>query len=288
MTDAEGTTGEAQVVVRPDAESTSLAAAERIVDVLSAAIRDHGVAHWSTTGGSTPATIYAALTVPPLVTRVDWSRVELWFGDDRYVPRDHPLSNVQAAEQILLRAGAFAGQSGWGESGEDVITGAEPAATIPVANVHPIPMSEAIGEARGVAWAAARYEAELRASGMPTIDGWPVFDLVLLGMGPDGHVMSVFPGSATFDSTDWVLPVPAPTHVEPHISRVTLNPAILRAGRTIIVVAHGGSKASRLAEIFGAQRDSRQLPAQLTRRAGATWFIDEAAAAELPDGMLRR
>jgi 6-phosphogluconolactonase len=123
---------------------------------------------------------------------------------------------------------------------------------------------------------------------MPTIDGWPVFDLVLLGMGPDGHVMSVFPGSATFDSTDWVLPVPAPTRVEPHISRVTLNPAILRVARTIVVVAHGGGKASRLAEIFGAHRDPRQLPAQLTRRADATWLIDEAAAAELPDGMLRR
>jgi 6-phosphogluconolactonase len=275
--------GDAEIVVLPDAATAAIAAAERIADTLATAARDRGVAHWSTTGGSTPVAIYRALTLRPLVSRVPWNEIQVWWGDDRYVPRDHPLSNVASADQVLLRAGALGGQSGWGESGEDVLSGAVTAATIPVANVHPIPMAEAIGEARGAAWAAARYDVELRAGGLPVQDGWPVFDLVLLGMGPDGHVMSVFPGSETFGRSEWALPVPAPTHVEPHVTRVTLNPAVLDVARSIIVVANGAAKAEVLAAVFGPERDARRLPAQLAVRNGATWFLDEAAAARLRD-----
>jgi 6-phosphogluconolactonase len=274
---------DANLVVLPDAASTAAAAAERIAGVLAAAAAERGVVHWATTGGSTPVAIYRALTEPPLVRDVPWNAVHLWWGDDRYVPRDHPLSNVEPADQILLRAAAFAGQSGWGESGEDVLTGIEPAARIPFGNVHPIPMAEAIGEARGVAWAAARYEVELRAGGLPIQDGWPVFDLVLLGVGPDGHVMSVFPGSETLGRAEWVLPVPAPTHVEPHVTRVTLNAAVLEVARSIVVVAGGASKAQALADVFGEPRDAGEVPAQLARRASATWFVDEPAASKLGD-----
>jgi 6-phosphogluconolactonase len=274
---------DARLVVVPDAGAAAEAAATHIAGVLASAAAERGVVHWSTTGGSTPVGIYRALTIPPLVGEVPWNAVHVWWGDDRYVPRDHPLSNVAPADQILLRAGALGGQSGWGEDGEDVVLGIEPAARIPVANMHPIPMAEAIGEARGVPWAAARYDVELRAAGLPTQDGWPVFDLVLLGMGPDGHVMSVFPGSETFGRSEWALPVPAPTHVEPHVSRVTLNPAVLGVARSIVVVATGAAKADVLAAVFGERLDSRALPAQLARRPEATWFVDEAAAARLGD-----
>jgi 6-phosphogluconolactonase len=275
-------TSEPEVVVRADAEATSIAAAERIASTLRAAAAARGVAHWATTGGSTPAAIYRALTVRPLVDEVPWSSVQLWWGDDRYVPRDHPVSNVAPADEILVRAGALAGQSGWGETGGDVITGREPAARIPVANLHAMPMGEGIGENLGAAWVAARYDVELRAAGLEERDGWPVFDLVLLGVGPDGHVLSVFPGSETFAKREWALPVAAPTHVEPHVTRVTLNPAILGAARSIIVVAHGASKAAVLGTIFGGEFDATRWPAQLARRDTATWFLDEAAAAGLP------
>jgi 6-phosphogluconolactonase len=277
--------GEPRVEVLADSDAVSAAAAEQIATILRRAIDSHGRADWATTGGSTPAGIYRHLATPPVRDLVSWSAVHLWWGDDRYLPRDHPLSNVLPADQILLEATARAGLSGTGETGADVITGRDPAADIPVENIHAMPMSAAIGENRSPAWVAARYEAELRSAGLDVQGGWPVFDLVLLGIGPDGHVLSVFPGSDAFDRPEWVLPVPAPTHVEPHVTRVTLNPHVLDVARSVLVVAHGASKAPILDEVFGPTRDPRRWPAQLARRPGATWLLDEAAAARLPQGV---
>ena len=100
---------------------------------------------------------------------------------------------------------------------------------------------------------------------LPTADGWPVFDLVLLGVGPDGHVLSVFPDSEALTSEKWAMAIPAPTHVEPHVSRVTANPALLGVARSIIVVVTGSAKAGIVARIFSEEPDPRRLPAQLAR-----------------------
>jgi 6-phosphogluconolactonase len=141
-----------------------------------------------------------------------------------------------------------------------------------------MPTSEAIAGNRDTDWCAAQYAEMLRAGGPPLANGWPVFDVALLGVGPDGHVLSVFPGSATFDRSEVVLGVPAPTHVEPHVARVTLNPAVLGVARTVFVVAQGDAKAEILPDVLHGPRDPRRLPAQLARRAGATWILDRAAA----------
>jgi 6-phosphogluconolactonase len=280
--------GDPRVEILADSAAVSAAAAEQIASMLRRATNDHGRADWATTGGSTPAGIYRHLATPPLRDSVSWSAVHLWWGDDRYVPRDHPLSNVLPADQILLAATARAGLSGTGETGGDVITGRDPAADIPFDNIHAMPMAAAIGESRGPAWVAARYEADLRSAGLDIESGWPVFDLVLLGVGPDGHVLSVFPRADAFDRPEWVLPVPAPTHVEPSVTRVTLNPHVLEVARSVLLVAHGASKAAILGEVFGPTRDPRRWPAQLARRSGATWLLDEAAAARLPQGASRQ
>jgi 6-phosphogluconolactonase len=278
-------TGEPAIGVLRDADAVSAAAADQIADLLRDAVDARGRADWATTGGSAPIGIYRRLGTAPLRETVPWFGIHLWWGDDRYVPRDHPLSNILPADQILLAAAAHSGTDWLADEPSDAIEGVHPGAPIPIENVHPFPIGEAIGEARGPEWAATEYAVELREAGLETRDGWPVFDLVLLGVGPDGHVLSVFPGSTALDDDAWALAVPAPTHVEPHVARVTLNPHVLDVARQVLVVVHGAAKADVVAAIFGGKRDPRRWPAQLARRPGVGWLLDEAAAARLPRGL---
>lgn len=277
-------TGEPAIAVLPDADAVSATAADQIADLLRDAVASRGRADWATTGGSAPIGIYRRLSAPEIRDAVPWAGVHLWWGDDRFVPRDHPLSNILPVDQVLLAAAAHSGTDWLEDEPDDALRGIHPGAPIPIENIHPFPTSEAIGEARSPAWAAARYDVELRSADLETRDGWPVFDLVLLGVGPDGHVLSVFPGSTTFDETAWALPVPAPTHVEPHVTRLTLNPGVLDVARQVLVVVHGAAKAEIVATIFGDERDPRRWPAQLLRRPGVAWLLDEAAAARLSHG----
>ncbi len=242
-------------------EDVSAAAAALIVDRLAAAVAARGVAHWCTTGGSSAPGIYRALRAAPLRDRLDWSRVHTWWGDDRFVPAGDPLSNVTPFDAVLRDR--------------------EAGLAIPDANVHPIRVGAVLAGGGGPADAAAAYEAEVRAAGPAAgPDGLPVFDLVVLGVGPDGHVLSVFPGSAVFASPAWVEPVAAPTHVEPHVPRVTLHPRLLAAARSVLVVTSGAAKADVLARAW-AGGDPRELPVRTTLAGNATWLLDEAAAARL-------
>jgi 6-phosphogluconolactonase len=272
---------EPDIVVLPDAEACAQDAAERIATILAAAAVDRGRAHWATTGGSTPGAIYRRLAAPPLRDDVPWDRVELWWADDRFVPFDHPLSNVKIATSELLASAALGGRSGTGASGIDVVAGRTAGVALPAANVHPFPNAEAIGRGLGAAWAAERYVELLREVGPPTEGGWPVFDLILVGIGPDGHLFSVFPDSAAFEESRVALAIPAPTHVEPHVERVTLHPRVLDVAREIVVVVTGASKAAVLADVLQSEPEPRRLPAQVARRDGAVWILDEAAAANL-------
>jgi 6-phosphogluconolactonase len=274
---------EPAVVVLADPDAVSRAAAERFSAAAVAGVSARGRADIATTGGSTPVGIYGQLAVPPLRDAVPWDEVHVWFGDDRYVPRDHPYSNILPVDQVLLAAAALAGLSGTGATGVDVEIGIEPGAPMPPGNVHPFPCSRAIAEGLGAAWCAAAYADTLRAAVPADEAGWPVFDLVLLGIGPDGHLLSVFPGSPALASTELALPIPAPTHVEPHVERLTLNPKILDVAREVLVVSHGPGKADIMATVFGDVRDPARWPAQLVRRAGVTWLMDAAAAGRLPD-----
>jgi 6-phosphogluconolactonase len=265
---------EPEIIVVEDAAAASALAADRISTSLRAAFESRGRADWATTGGSTPVGIYRHLASPEHVNDAPWSNVHVWWGDDRYVPRDHALSNVKPFDDIMLDIA--------GRQSGSALGGGSAAVPIPLDQVHPFRTTEAIGEAWGAAACAAELERDLRAADLPTIDGWPVLDLVLLGVGGDGHVLSVFPGSAAFGSDAWALEIPAPTHIEPHVERVTLNPAVLRVAREILVVMHGAGKGEILGRIFGPEVDPLRWPAQLTRREGATWILDEAAAAHLP------
>jgi 6-phosphogluconolactonase len=264
-----GTGPSIEVVRDPDAGAAL--AADHVGRALRAAVEAHGRADWATSGGSTPVGIYQRLSAPPTVDEVPWANVHVWWGDDRFVPRDHPASNVKPFEDIMLGA----------SKDEEGTAGTQARRVIPLENVHPFRTAEAIGAGRDAAWAARELAAELRAAPLDRIDGWPVFDLIIVGVGPDGHVLSVFPGSPAIDSDELTLAIPPPTHIEPHLERVTLNPAVLVVARQVLVAAFGQEKAPVLAQVLGPERDPRRWPAQLAARDNATWILDEASGSQL-------
>lgn len=275
---AAGARGEPAIVVRNDAASAAAAVAEIVVGALSAGAARRGRADFASTGGSTPAAVYRALLAEPLRSLVPWNVLHLWMGDDRFVPRGDPDCNMGAIDRVLLPG--------------DARRGLAPAPLDP-AHVHPWPADAALAAGEGAAACAARFEATLRAELATDDAGRPVFDAILVGVGPDGHLLSIFPGSAAFDEAGWTTWAAAPTHVEPHLDRVTLTPVALDATPGLVVAAFGAGKAAIVAQLLrprpdGPGRDERRLPALRARRSGATWVLDEAAAAGLPEDRPRR
>jgi 6-phosphogluconolactonase len=251
---------EPEILVLPTAADATRVAARRIATALTEAVEARGVAHWVTTGGSTPGHIYRRLADAPLRETVPWDRVHLWWGDDRWVPPEDILSNALACWDLLLR---------------DV--------PIPPDQIHVMPIGEALAAGHGPETVAARYATMLAGADLEMdAGGFPRLDVVLVGIGSDGHLFSVFPDSPTWDDPRWAQAVPAPAHIAPHVARVTLHPLVATAARMVIAVVLGARKAAVLGKVFGPERDVRRLPAQLARRAGALWVLDEAAAAALP------
>lgn len=254
---------EPEILVLPTPTDALHLAATRIAAALIDAVAARGVVHWVTTGGSTPGPIYRHLASTPYRETVPWDRVHLWWGDERWVPPEDVLSNALACWNLLVR---------------DV--------PVPKDQVHVVPIGDALVSGESPESVAARYEAELRAAGL-AVDGagFPRLDIVLVGVGPDGHLFSVFPDSATWDHRSWVQAVPAPAHITPHVERISLHPRVVTAARMPMAVAVGAGKAPILGEVFGPLRDARRLPAQLVRRPGGLWILDAAAAADLPRGL---
>jgi 6-phosphogluconolactonase len=150
---------------------------------------------------------------------------------------------------------------------------------IPANQVHPIlPGDEAHPEQ-----VARTYAIVLTETISRRVDGLPAFDLILLGMGSDGHVLSVFPGSAALaDDAPLVMAIPAPEHIGPHVPRVTLSPRLLGAADHVLLMVGGGSKAETIGAVFGDVRDPSRWPAQLALRPNATWLLDRDSGRLLP------
>lgn len=241
-----------RVEIHADAASLAEAAATDVRALASAAVRARGVFRLALAGGSTPRALYQALLAQGLASSPDLARWDIWFGDERCVAPDHADSNFAMASRTLL--------SGLGNR----------------ATIHRVPTE--VGAPPAV---AAAYEAELmRALGL-TAGEWPVFDLVLLGLGADGHTASLFPGDPVLEERlRLVAAVRAP---KPPPDRVTLTLPVLNAGRAVRFVVAGADKASALRAVVGGRSS---LPAARVRPANGTvaFLVDESAASLLATG----
>ena len=206
-------------------------------------------------GGTTPLAAYRLLGRPPRADSMPWPRLHLFWSDERCVAMSHPESNAGAALAAL-----------------------GPPQALPRGNIHPIPAN--LGPRPG----AEAYERELRTFFEPM--GAPTFDLVLLGLGPDGHTASIFPGSPALDVMDrWVLGVPAPAHLEPRVARVTLALATINAAWTVLFLVSGPAKADAVRKILSPSFDAaKTLPAARVKPQGdLAWFLDRDAARGLEE-----
>lgn len=245
-----------QAILRtfPDAESISQAAAGEFVRAATEALSARGRFTVALSGGSTPQRLYQLLAGPPYRTQVDWKRVDVFWGDERCVPPDHRDSNYRMAREAMLDR-----------------------LPIPADHVHRIEAGRA-----DRASAARDYQTTIaRVFGVEPTGEPPALDLVLLGMGPDGHTASLFPGTTALKETQkWVVVNFVPRFAT---DRITLTVPILTRAREVLFLVAGTDKAERLAEVLEGPRDPNRLPSQLIQpTAGALhWYVDRSAAARL-------
>ena len=244
------TNGNRKVVTVADPAALAEAAAERVLARISA---NSGRVAICLTGGSSPKQLYQLLAGDTWRSRIPWERVHWFIGDERFVPATDPLNNMGMAREIFLDRCA------------------------PAANIHPIPTATADPADPGRS--AALYEQELKSFyGADALDhAHPLFDLVLMGVGPDGHTASLFPDDTALDETArWVVGV-ARANVEPFVPRVTLTLPTLASCREMLFEVAGADKRAILTRLLAGEN----LPANRARSTGQTiWLMDEAALPE--------
>lgn len=241
------------VLVCRDAAEVARAAARRFVDWAWQSIARDGQFQVALSGGETPREMYRLLATQEFRTQIDWPRVHLYWGDERAVPPDHADSNYgMARRELLLRV------------------------PIPSENVHRME-----AELSPIGRAAHKYETVLRES-LPVDDrGFPVFHLVLLGLGADGHTASLFPGAKLLRETmRWVS---TPAMDQAGTRRMTLTLPVIEAAQRVLFLVTGAQKAAMLRVVICGSAD-RELPAQMVqpRHGQRIFLVDEAAARLLP------
>jgi len=229
-----------KLIVAKDRAELRRVAAEILARKIQAAVSARGRCTIALSGGSTPGPVYQELGDSDLARKVPWSQLEIYFADERAVPLDDPESNYRLVKETLLRS-------------------------------HP----DLLGQVFRMPADAADRDQAAKRYGRKLPDP---LDLLVLGMGPDGHTASLFPGSAALDEKDQrVVPVLAP---KPPPQRMTITPPVIERARAIVVMASGEEKAPALARALVGESDPKSVPAQLLRR--ATWVVDRSAAGSLP------
>ena len=231
-------------IVVADPAAVAKAAAERLLARIEA---NPGRVAICLTGGSGPKQLYQLLATDTYRGRIPWERVHWFIGDERFVPPDHPLNNMHVAREIFLDR------------------------LVPAANIHPIPTDTADPDE-----SARRYESELQSFyGANELDSArPLFDVVLMGVGPDGHTASLFPDDPALQETRrWVVGV-ARAHVEPFVPRVTLTLPALASSREMLFEVAGPDKRAIMTRLLADET----LPANRARSTGDTVFLVDQAA----------
>jgi 6-phosphogluconolactonase len=236
-----------KVIAVADTAQLAATAAERLIARIAANKSRVAVC---LTGGSSPKKLYELLASEPYQTRIPWNRVHWFIGDERFVPASDPLNNMRMARQAFLNRWA------------------------PLVNIHPMATTAADPDE-----AARRYEAELKSFyGADSLDpDRPLFDVVLMGVGPDGHTASLFPDYPAVEENErWVVGVPQ-AHVEPFVPRVSLTLPALGSCREMLFEVNGADKRPILARVLAGE----DLPAGRACSSGeTTWLVDAAALPE--------
>jgi len=230
------------IQITRDAADLAWTAASEFIRIGREAIAERGTFHVALSGGGTPIPMYALLALPEWRTRLAWDKVHIYWGDERCVPPDASSSNYGTAKNALLER-----------------------LDLPAANIHRI---------------HGELPPEEGAEHYVRVVGGVIFDLILLGMGDDGHTASLFPGSPLlFEAARLV----APVYVE-HLNswRVTLTPPAINAGKVVMFLVSGVGKAERLYEVLYGEDAPERLPAQLIKAGRVIWLVDQEAAGKLP------
>ena len=241
-----------QTQIYPDATHLAVSVASAVSEIITRAIQRNNRCTIALAGGSTPKRLYTVLASDPYRNEIPWDRLHLFLGDERYVPDDHPDSNFRMVREALL----------------DHVN-------VPESQVYPVPTY------LDAASAAAEYEKLIRKTFEVTYGSVPVFDLVLLGIGGDGHTASLFPGTQALDVHDRLVvdnDVP-----QQDSTRITFTIPLLQAAASTILLATGDDKADAISRAVNGAPNLQETPSQLLRSATGevTFALDEAAAAML-------
>ena len=241
--------------IHRDSQAWAQAAAEFVLEVGEEAVRTNGRFLIALSGGTTPETLYRALTSPAFADRFDWSRTTFFFSDERCVPPDDPRSNYALAKKILFTP----------------------------LNIMPSQVYRMAGESGDPRAAAFEYEQQLRLATKTSSSAQPSLDLVLLGLGEDGHTASLFPGASILRDRQRVIAATQSPKDPPN--RMTMTLAAINRASVILFLVAGASKSGVVRAILDPRTEAeRQLPAALVspEEGRLIWFLDRAAAAELP------
>lgn len=245
------------VEVVPDAASLATRAAEWLIEQIARAVERRGRAVIALSGGSTPKTVFECLAGSPWRDRVDWDTVHLVWGDERFVPADDAASNARMTRKALL----------------DHVD-------VPASHVYPIPHDP--GGAPDQAWSRAHVAAELYATTLHALyggdrlhDDRPLFDVVMMGLGENGHTASLFPDTPALDEREaWVVPVMTDDATAP--VRITLTYPVLESTHAMVFLVSGKAKHDVARRVLGGDES---LPAGRVRPLGGMlWIMDQAAA----------